>query len=704
MDEYNYLWNIQKKIIEKINSSEIIEKLYFQEIRVPTIKEINTHIKKLPPEYNKKNIVLTIKKYLAKLDNYIPLYDIINKNLHIISSHDVYQSIVYEFYRFPDKMFIEKIKRKYLKLNKLKTYDLLKKREIHKIELMLNFLEQFDENTLYDTYLKIFYYSNKSLEQITLCTRKSFLSIFKHIKPYYDKDELINLAKNMNIIRDYHNFSINKICKLVRKNDIPYKTLLTHYEHIYNFDMAGLIKYYTIQGSYFLNKYLRKYNLSKYPKNTEYENTIKQLYNLITGVPKFKKPYIVYRFIQDDKYLINLKIGDKYIEKGFMSTTRDPFYKPDLFKFGFILLRIQIPKNINGVALCVETVSNFSSEEEIIFAPNSEFELINIDENVKYYTSDPLYQKYIKKRYEFKYIKTHKLQFLTKNINSIKEIKFGKENTKYISIEETIINYEQEYLDTYNQCITKIGKHKYVLYNEWFDSTGTYKDIYGHHTSHGFSIYALHSNYILFMIEIGNNNGKKIMTVNYYLRHLPIPKVLPFEDDEFIEFIFSVANFFMIHELRIYMTYRSCGHLKVHNHDEEKCNCLYREGTYCDDIYEYLKHGKKRFANFTTVLAKCDYALLDLLSETKPSTVIQRSNRDDILYQLFRSVYQKDDNLKNFYLWLISTNCSLLPNLIKKFDLLFQEKNPFNLDYYEVHLNFPLNKKRINKYRLINHF
>ena len=53
--------------------------------------------------------------------------------------------------------------------------------------------------------------------------------------------------------------------------------------------------------------------------------------------------YFLYRFIWDDTFLKKLKTGDKFIDKGFMSTTRDPFYSPGLkSNFGLILVKINL--------------------------------------------------------------------------------------------------------------------------------------------------------------------------------------------------------------------------------------------------------------------------------------------------------------------------------------------------------------------------
>src|SRR4029077_5822957 len=113
---------------------------------------------------------------------------------------------------------------------------------------------------------------------------------------------------------------------------------------------------------YFMNSYMRNLDKSAY-YNEMLHNNIKKLWAVIKKCPAFDKEYILYRFVTDDSYISNLNVGDIFIDKGFMSTTRDPFYKSSEYKFGFILIKIKIPKNIKGVGLSIESFSNFSSEQ-----------------------------------------------------------------------------------------------------------------------------------------------------------------------------------------------------------------------------------------------------------------------------------------------------------------------------------------------------
>lgn len=93
------------------------------------------------------------------------------------------------------------------------------------------------------------------------------------------------------------------------------------------------------------------------------------MYKIIKKAPSFDNDYILFRFIADDTHLLNLKKGDIYIETAFTSTTRNPFLRFILNPDSLILLKIKIPKNIEGIALSIEPYSLYSYENEIILNP-----------------------------------------------------------------------------------------------------------------------------------------------------------------------------------------------------------------------------------------------------------------------------------------------------------------------------------------------
>ena len=221
--------------------------------------------------------------------------------------------------------------------------------------------------------------------------KASFLPYLKHIKPYYTKIELLNLGLNLKIIKneELHKIDISsdQICNKIRNNDISSEIIMKHKKYILDNDKIGIIQYYTFQGSYFINEYLRN-NVSYFGRNHFLEKIIKSMWKLIVKSPKFDKSYILYRFIQTDDHLNNLEVKDIYVNDSFLSTTRDPFYNSSSYQFGFILIKIKIPENKIGVGLCLESLSNFKEEQEIILPPKCKLRLDKKDNNIEYYHTD----------------------------------------------------------------------------------------------------------------------------------------------------------------------------------------------------------------------------------------------------------------------------------------------------------------------------
>ena len=67
-------------------------------------------------------------------------------------------------------------------------------------------------------------------------------------------------------------------------------------------------------------------------------------------------------------------------------------------------MKVHIPKNKKGVALCLETCSHFPEEQEIIFPPGSQFKLIAKDSDITYYHTDLNFTTKVKTKYEFEWV------------------------------------------------------------------------------------------------------------------------------------------------------------------------------------------------------------------------------------------------------------------------------------------------------------
>jgi hypothetical protein len=260
------------------------------------------------------------------------------------------------------------------------------------------------------------------------------------------------------------------------------------------------------------------------------------------------------------QHLQNLKIGDIYQDDGFLSTTRDPFYKSEEYQFGFILMKIRIPKNKKGIALCIETVSHFPKEQEILFSPKSKFKLISRDENTSYYHTDPNFSSQVKTKYEFEWIgNIEPIIKKPKYDGETKEIDFFKlKSLESYSLDEKIKYFIDNYADDMNRFISQIGKNKFLTCVEKYNSIGAYKNFYAINTNNGLSFYSLYKNYLVFFIEIGETPNGNEMHVNYYVKYNTLNKEDIFKADEFINFIASIAYYFGIEKVAIYPEYKPC--------------------------------------------------------------------------------------------------------------------------------------------------
>ena len=715
------LYNINNNKLEEIDNNKIIDEIYHFNYRIPNQDDIKEYKKKHKDnkfieyinKYNINELINKIKIDISKIDNKIPLYDEYTKNIYIVNKEDVYNKVIYNSYRFPNKYLLEKLKKKYsnfkLKKNEGSNLDDIKKnREYKKLQQMIEFLEQFDNETLYMTYMKVFYlYSNEVGKNITICTRPSFVPYFKHIKPYYNRNELINLGLNMQIIKPsdiyYDDNEINKLCNKIIENDISAKVILEHQTHILESNGLGIIQYYTFVGSFFMNQYLRNLVNYKY-KNEILEDNIKLMQNLIRESPEFDKSYIVYRFVKSDDYIKHLKIGDEYVIDSFLSTTRNPFFKSQEYELGYILIKIKIPEKTKGIGLLVETLSNFPTEEEIILPIGAVLKLDSRDNNTLYYHPDNKFGSKFKTRYEFTYIDNKLMKInerpIYENIQTIDFLKIQKSNS--LNLIDRINFFINRYVDPKYQFKTKIGNKIYTIINEWYDSIGAYRNFYAMKTNNGYSLYTIINGYIGFFIEIGEDDITNYMHVNYYYRFSSIPSN---EDRikslDLIEFISKIAYYFEISNVILYCEYQSCSLNSITK------NKLYNGGNYCIDIYNFLKSNIKKFIELkldsTELHSNFSYYELSRLKNIDPLTILNKEDNDDIFiiytktYQI--SVNNSKYNCADFYIWLIENYCVYVDLFVSKIYKLFNYNNPFINDSYLIDsISFLYNRNLIVDY------
>lgn len=717
------------------DKNKILDSIYFLQLRPPTLSEITSSTSEKLLSVLKTESVETvqnnIKLELSKIDDKLPLFDIYTENIYLIKKYNVYTRVTHQHYRFPEQDLLNEISESKKILEKTANInDKLLTRKIKKMELLLTFMSYFDLGVLFDTYVKVFYkYSKFVGKETTVCKNPSFLPQFSHIKPYLTRSEVINSALNYGIALPDNYIEpeeINKICKKIIKYQINSNVLLQHQHHIINNGSLGLVQYYTLQGSFFMNQYLRA--MTQYHQQNEYlESMIMPMWDLVVTAPEFDKSYTFYRFVGRDDYLKSTKIGEIYVEKGFMSTTRDPFYRADLYKFGFILIKIKVPANKKGVALCLETISHFPEEQEIIFPPNSKFKLVARDENCEYYHTDINFASKVKTRYEFEWIENEPIKF-----NRI--VKFTEEKplidflrlkqTNSITLLEKLKYFDNVYVNELGQFNVSLGDKTITVLTEWFDSSGAYKNYYALETNLGYAIYSVYKGYILFYIELAEIKEGKQMHVNYFVKYSSVDPAKVIGNENLIKFFSSVAYYFDIHTVVMYANYLNCGteliqaggsnfkkdnSLRQREFEGVDLNKTYKKninisenttdhsyglvgGSYCNDLYQYLLNGTKAYSD-TSVLSvelqpKFSYHDLNFLKKTPPTEILSKEDRDEI-YQMYDKYYKNlsnfsvVDTIGDFYLWLIEENkCYLLDTFVNKIDKVLGKNNPFKNDLY----------------------
>lgn len=723
------LFDINKNILVIINKKEILDKLYFLECRMITDEDIKKYNNNDNSENNSENNGINndvnndinnennikkiinedrylekIKISISKIEDKIPLYDIYSSNLFLISKHNVYERVVNNYYRFPEKELIDDLKEKRTEMLKKEIKNVLKKRELNKIELIIKFMDYFNINTLYETYIKVFYkYSVFVGKEFTTCKRLSFLPELTHLKPYYSRSEIINIALNTGIEIDseIEYQKLREMCKIITSNEMPFTTLLEHKKYMINKKCLGAMQYYTLQGSYAMNQYLRNMTLYK-NKNDYLENLIEPIWNLIINSPEFDKNYTLYRFIKTDDYISNLKIGNIYTEDGFMSATRNPFYDSENYQFGFILLKINIPKNTKGIALCVETISHFPEEQEIIFPPLSKFKLIKKDHDCIYYHTDINFSSKVKTKYEFDWVSNEKPIFKRKKTASQQyNVNFLSLERKFeLSLIDKIKQFENYYVNEMNQFCVTIGEKEITIVSEWYDSVGAYKKFYATETKNGYSLYSLYDNYILFFIELTEENFEKHMHVNYYVKYSAIDSNKILGDENLIKFYSSIAYYFDIHNVFIYANYMNCDNINIDL--EENQGSLF-SGSYCVDFFQYFTQNKKKYSELNILNNELypafSYYDFNFLKTIELNKLILKT--DGELYQIYEKIYlpaKNKNNIIDFYIWLINTKCYLLDTFINLIDRI-TENNPFKTDFYHLDpISYLYNRKYIKTY------
>lgn len=446
---------------------------------------------------------------LSNYDNIIPMFDIYNMKIYPVKNINVHFRMIDCHYRFINKELFDWMN------NIVKK----KKANYKTVKENLEILKNYQIDLLYETSINTFFkYSPKFGLEISICKRNSFHPKMKHITPYYNKKELVKLGKNMNLIKDDSNYDLldqdthYKICKQISKNDISVDNIIEHSKYIFDKKMVQLIMYYSLNGSFLMNKLLRDFSTESKYYNPQQIDNITNLINIINHAPSLPKDFYFYRFIWEDDFLSKLKIGEHFIDNGFTSTTRDPFYSPGTnYNFGLVLLKINIPKDIKGIGLFIENFSLFPIEEEFLMGPGNKLKLIGKDDNFKYHHLNPKFERLVTKKYEF--VWEGKDAKIINNIKNLPKINISIPNINQTTkIEGDTINERLEFLVKNYSSHFNLNISKYKLTLHWFDGTSSYKDFYYNNNTKGLVINLVEDNTIVTSIECGDE-----MVVNYLL-------------------------------------------------------------------------------------------------------------------------------------------------------------------------------------------
>lgn len=625
-----------------------------------------------------------LRKRIGKYENKVPLYDIRSNHIFLINKDNVYHRFYYDDYRFITKDFYQDL----VDMKNPSQNDLENKR----------FLSYYNLDVLFKTYVKIFYQSFVVDEYITDCKRPSFSQGMEHISPYYKINELYYLVYDWNLT-DKVNLSekeIKSFCKQISQYDIPAQTLIDHQMYIYDSKAIGLVKHYSLFGSYYINMYLRKNQCC--PKrnksyegvirNLDIENQIKIMINLIKSAPSFIKAHTVYRFIERDEFLSHLKVGDIYEDTSFMSTTRNPFYYKENYTFGYILIKIKLPANVKGVGLCIESYSNFPNEEEIVLPPSSRFMLNSVKETEELSRFEGIFDLKVKKKYEFTYIDNdynHNdskiiIEMPMAKIELPSEINFkhilkSDENIKYVPMSDRLGYFRDTYIkNIYNQFSCIINEHRYIFNMDAYDSSSVYKPFFYYEIKDGIMITTSNPKYgnINLMIELGSD-----IHVNYYFRFsVTDPSiVVDLNQVEWIEWLSILAYLVGANTVNIHSNY-ILRYNKDDTIEQKQLKTLY---TFSQNIYVYLKEKKKMY-EFDEVTPKFDYGQLDYLFQIPLSKVIKPLDRNE-LPRIAKSSQIK--NVGDFYIYIVENYPKFIRVLEEKLDDLYEpEVNPFkNISY-----------------------
>jgi hypothetical protein len=590
------------------------------------------------------NLKLKLKKEsdMIKLSLYeeqIPMYDIYSQKVYPIDKKNIHYRLIDSHYRFINEEVYRWLSNLYKKYKEDKVIG-------DKFNYNIMVMNNYHIPTLIETSYKTLYkYSPQLGLQVSICKRNSFHPYIYHLKPYYTKQELIKLGQNMEL-SEFKKNTIDletlidmdthyNVCKLVSSNDVSIEEIISHHQHIISEKMISWVTFYSFTGSFLFNNFLRKNNTPKHPFMQIFYNGMINLVQCIQNAPPLTNDYDIYRFIWDDHFIINMKEGDIFIDTGFLSTTRDPFYSPGLNgNFGLILLKIKLPKNKKGIGLFIENFSLFSKEEEFLLPPNSRLRLLSKNNNFKYYHTNQQFESLINRKYEFELLDCDYNGFFKKyQIKSLNLSNKPHDITKIDINGVDRIDIIRKFLAQYGmgdtkQIHLKCNNSVFSFYYQWFDATdsSSYGNFYYNKIKDGLLLSIFDTNgYMYYNIELGAE-----LVVNY------INTIYYHEDNNYeitdgiLDIIYHLGRIFYYKDALIFHEYRQFDMFKSNYDIKDHIYLNFSMFNY--SIYMYLKNGTKFLSDKQFIEYKPGYWLIDEWANKKPeSNIVMLFNENEIL-------------------------------------------------------------------------
>ncbi len=693
-----------KNNIVLVDENIVIDEMYYNLAIFPSLKQLQQFDKKYK-NVNYETFIENQKELISKLSYKLPLFDYNTKNIYLVDQDDIYNKVTNFNYRFPDDKIIDLLKKTISNLEKSKDSKLdwiLK--YIKKITNNINFLNNYNLTILRSTFIETFLNTNPNSREITTCIKPSYLPYQKYQSPYYTKSELISMGLNLGIIKDIHSkpWNYNKsdlqlICSKLSVYEINVKMLIYNQLYILYNHAKSYVQYYSLFGSYYFNSYMRN---EESILDEDLNKHINNFLSIIEKTPSFDNEYVVYRFVEEDAYLEKLSIGETFDERSFISTTRNPFYSMKDNQFGFILLKIKLPKNKPGIALLMESYSNYPHEQEVLLPP-SRLKLVEINNDFKYYHWNKLAQGKIVKKYIFEYIEplSYNINYYTKKYIETKmmiptydflNIDFEGSNSN-----EILINffYQIPKINLRRTFYSVIGKETYKFYAYFLTQNKVYSKFFflqretEDNKTLGDEIYLTIQNpengNIELLVEIRN-----IISVNYYHRYSGLSN--KFNDDDLIKWLSGLAKSLKIEDIIIHGNYASYAPLvekilnvsendqtllddfkTIQNIDNPDTNILnlYTAdiNTYCIDLVDLLIENRRRFNRSSYIKIGIPLHIFERMKEQKFNDLYNGHGKElntfNYLYKIFVKLEKPNMNIYEFYKHIHLTHPYLIPKL-----------------------------------------